>query len=379
MADTRLLMTGGALALALAAGFGLAKLTGRPPATEAETAASPPPRDTVAVAPEHLAVMQIAVEEAASSPFAAGIEAAGIVSASPGGEAVVTAQASGAVIRLSKRLGDPVRSGEVLATVSSREAAGMAADRSVADARAALARSNLARERRLFEQKVTPRQDLEKAEAELAAAEAEARRARTVAAAAHVAGPGGLAVVSPVSGRITQVSATLGAYVEPQTELFHIADPTKVQIEASVTGAEAARLKPGDTARVVTSTGATLQASVRSVTPTVSAETRAATVLVALPAGASVIPGEAVKVQFAPRVSGPAVVIVPEEAVQSVNGRDVVFLRTRTGFKAQPVTVSARSGGRAAIASGLAAGQSVATRNAFLLKAELTKGQEEEE
>jgi cobalt-zinc-cadmium efflux system membrane fusion protein len=69
---------------------------------------------------------------------------------------------------------------------------------------------------------------------------------------------------------------------------------------------------------------------------------------------------------------------VPDEAVQSVEGRDVVFVRTAKGFEARPVTVGQRSAGRAEIVSGLTAGQSIAARNAFLLKAELGKGEGEE-
>ena len=58
--------------------------------------------------------------------------------------------------------------------------------------------------------------------------------------------------------------------------------------------------------------------------------------------------------------------------------RDVVFVRTTTGFQAVPVTVGQRSAGRAEIVSGLKPGQAIAARNAFLLKAELGKGEGDE-
>jgi cobalt-zinc-cadmium efflux system membrane fusion protein len=51
---------------------------------------------------------------------------------------------------------------------------------------------------------------MEAAQAALAVAQAEARRAATVARAAHVSGSGGsVAIVSPISGRITAQTATL--------------------------------------------------------------------------------------------------------------------------------------------------------------------------
>ncbi|WP_163525983.1 efflux RND transporter periplasmic adaptor subunit, partial [Klebsiella oxytoca] len=61
--------------------------------------------------------------------LAAEIVAQATVAPSPTGEAIVTARAGGAVTRVFKRLGDPVRRGEALAIVESRDAAQIAADR----------------------------------------------------------------------------------------------------------------------------------------------------------------------------------------------------------------------------------------------------------
>src|SRR3546814_1277799 len=68
---------------------------------------------------------------------------------------------------------------------------------------------------------------------------------------------------------------------------------------------------------------------------------------------------------------------VPQDAVQTLGDRSVVFVRTRQGFKAQTVRVGTRSGGMVEIASGLPANTVIATTNAFLLKAELGKGSAE--
>src|SRR3546814_16778019 len=79
------------------------------------------------------------------------------VTAAPSGEAIVTARAGGAVTRLFKRLGDPVRAGETIAIVQSRDAAQIAAERVAADARSTLAQKNLHREKTLLDQKVSAR------------------------------------------------------------------------------------------------------------------------------------------------------------------------------------------------------------------------------
>src|SRR3546814_15455431 len=98
----------------------------------------------------------------------------------------------------------------------------------------------------LYEQKVTARADYEQAQAEAAAAAAEARRAQVAAGAANVTRDGsGAIVASPISGRVTAESVSLGAFVQPETELFRIADPSKVPIEAAGGPIDARRTASG--------------------------------------------------------------------------------------------------------------------------------------
>ena len=376
--NRRLMATAAAVVIAAGAGFGIAKLTSRPATPATPTAAAAKGPQALELPASYLAAATIGVETVRAGNMSAEVLAPATVVSAPNGEAVVTAHVAGTMVRLNKRLGDPVRAGEVLALVESRDASAAAADRAVADAKVTLARKVAAREQRLYEQRVSPRQDLEMAQAELAAAEAEARRARSAASAVHVSGDGrSAAVSSPLAGRITAQAATLGAYVQPETELFRVADARFVQIEASVTGPDAARISPGDAATLVTQDGTKLNAVVRSVTPTLSSQSRTATVVLA-PSGAypSLTPGSTLQARIMPKAAGAGSIVIPDEAIQKVDGRDVVFVRTPKGFVVQPVVVSSRSGGRASVSSGLRAGQVIATRNAFLLKAELSKGDE---
>lgn len=379
--NTRLMMTAAAVVVAGGVGFGIATVTMRPPpAGPAETAKTAGPQ-IVEVPAAHLAAVGIAVETVRAGNLGGEILAPALVTPAPNGEAVVTAHAAGTIVRLAKRLGDPVRAGEALALIESRDAASAAADRSTAQAKLDLARKVVAREQRLNDQGVSARQDLEIAQAELSAAQAEARRANASAGAVHVGSDGrSAAVVSPIAGRVTAQTATLGAYVEPNAELFRVADPRFVQVEAQVGPADAARLAPGDAAVLVRADGTTIDAVVRSVTPTLSGETRTATVLLTPGTSAGLTPGVGLQARLLPKAGSAGAtgsVIVPDEAIQNVDGRDVVFVRTAKGFQVQPVVVTSRSGGRASIASGLVNGQSVATRKAFLLKAELQKGGDE--
>jgi cobalt-zinc-cadmium efflux system membrane fusion protein len=371
-----------ALALAIASGFGIAKLTGPEKTPEVQTTAGPASAvRTLEIPASHLEVANIVIEAVSTGSLSTDILAPGTATAAPNGLALVTAHTGGTVVKLSKRLGDSVNAGEILALVESRDVAGIAADRSVADAKVALARKSAAREQHLYDEKVTPRQDLEAAQAELAAAEAESRRAHLSADSAHIADDGrSAAVVSPISGRITHQAISLGEFVQPETELFRVVDPRFVQLEAPVTVSDAARITPGDSAQIMPASGKSLSATVRAVSPALDPQSRAATVVLSLAEGQDgIVPGETLQVRISPKLVGPAAILIPDEAIQRLDGRDVVFVRTDTGFTVQPVTVAARGNGRASVISGLQTGQKIATRNAFLLKAELGKGAEDEE
>lgn len=320
----------------------------------------------------------IQTETLAAGSLHAEILGHGNVVAAPDGEAMLTARADGTVSRITKRLGDSVAAGEVVAYLESRDAAGIVAERSAAASRATAARLALARERRLFDAKVTARQDLEAAQAVMAEAEAELRRTQASAAAAGVSGNGRhLAITSLISGRISKADARLGAHVLAGTELFRVVDPSRIQIEAAVPAADARRIQPGDRGMIV-GTGDAMPATVRSATPSLDPASRTATILLVADSVRDLTTGQGVRVRITPKAAAASDrIIVPEEAVQSMDGRDAVFVRDKQGFRVTPVTTGRRSGGRIEIASGLKPGAVIATRGAFLLKAELGKGEAE--
>lgn len=321
----------------------------------------------------------IVTEAVSSGGLASEIIAQGFVATTSEGEAILTARADGAIVRITQHLGDNVRQGETIALLESREAATLTADRSAATARVAAARSAYNREKRLFDARVTARQDLEAAQAILAEAEAELRRAQSAAGASKLAGDGRtMAIVSPITGRLTKADARLGAYVLAGTDLFHVADPNRLQVNASVLPTDARRVSVGDTAVIELADGETRAATVHSITPALDAQSKTAT-LVLLPQGAAQLTaGQGVRVRVRPGGQpSDGRMTLPEESVQTVEGKNMVFVRGPKGFQATEVVIGERSGGRIEIISGIPAGAIVATKGAFLLKAELGKGEAE--
>jgi cobalt-zinc-cadmium efflux system membrane fusion protein len=376
----------GAAALILAGGLGfaIARWTApQPPAVPQPEAVGPA---ILKLDPKEIAAAGILTEPVTAGAVGAEILAPAAATAQPNGVAALMAHAEGVISRLNKRLGDPVKAGEVLATVDSKDAAQLASDRASADARAVLARNIAAQEEALYRQGATSKRSLETAQASLAAAQADARRARNAAATANLASDGhSIAVISPLTGRITAQTAQLGAFVRTETELFRVSDPRLIQVEAQLTARDAARVQPGDAATLLLPNGSTARVSVRSVAPALDPLTRTQSVVLTVPSnlerGSALAPGETLQVRIRPSAaSGSATAIaVPEEAVQTIDGHDSVFVQTDSGFAVRHVAVGSRSAGQAAIVSGLQAGERIATRNAFLLKAELGKGAEDEE
>ncbi|WP_428630630.1 efflux RND transporter periplasmic adaptor subunit [Sphingopyxis sp.] len=321
----------------------------------------------------------IVTETIQSGGLGSEILAQGIVAATPEGEAVLTARADGAITRINRRLGDYVQAGDTVAVMESRDAAAIASERSSATARLALARSTYAREKKLFDARITAKQDLEAAAAALSEAESEARRSQSAASAAKVSGDGRtVAVTSLISGRVTKSDAKLGSYVLAGTELFRVSDPRRIQINASVLAADARRIRPGDTAVIELLGGETVNATVRSATPSLDPDSKTATIVLVPDGIGGLTPGQGLRARIKPQAAADSTLIaLPEEAVQTVEGREVVFVKTAKGFQATTVVTGKRGGGRIEIVDGVKPGAVIATKGAFLLKAEIGKGEAE--
>ena len=253
------------------------------------------------------------------------------VAASPTASARIDARASGVVRSVGKTLGDYVARGETVARIESADAAALASQVSAARARVSELSAAYERERRLFEENVTARQDLEAARANLSVARSELQRAQAAVAAAGVSGDGrSLAVTSPLAGRITAAPIVLGAFVDAGEELYRVVDPNGLQIEVALPSAEASRIQPGDEAVLVVGDGREIGARVRSVTPSLDPESRSATAVLSLSRGVPGLqPGAFLQARIRP--SGEIDrdrIAVPEDAIQVVEGRDVVIVRT---------------------------------------------------
>jgi len=306
------------------------------------------------------------------------IELPATIDGDPQATQVVSAAIAGRVVALNRNLGERVSRGQTIAVIESREAAQLKGEVEAARARLALANSNLAREQRLFSQRVSPEQDL--IAAQTAATEARIVLIQAQSQVSATGGGGGglnrLGIVAPLSGQVIARPVVLGQTVAADAELFRVANLSKVSLSLNLKPEDAGRIRPGATV-TVTASGRSATARISFVSPALDVQTRLVPAIASLDNGGGVWRvGEAVtaSVQLAGN-EGSATVRAPLTAVQTVEGKTVVFVRTATGFKATPVQLGDPAGDMVLIRSGLSGRERIATTGSFTLKAELGKSE----
>lgn len=377
--DRHWLMTGAAVALALGLGFAAARMTngggGAAPHAEAEGHAEETgAQGVVALTPEAAAAAGVTVA-AVGRGGGAGLMLPGRVEFAPGAEAVVDAPLPGAVVRVHVGAGSRVEAGSPLVTLRSPEGA---ASRAVTDAAAAAADAARAAERRdrdLFERGYVARARLEITEAEARRAEAELRAARARTAAYGAPGADGLVVVrSPIAGVVTRLTTRAGQVLhEEDQEVAAVADARRVELVFEAPPAAGAVLRAGDAVSARTADGRTVAGVVTAIAP---ANAAGVVTVRARPTGDLPPAGTILSARIAAG-TGAGALVVPSEAVQTVDGTPSVFVVEAGGFRARPVVAGRTADGRTEILSGLTGGERIAGAGAFLLKAELAKGEAE--
>lgn len=286
---------------------------------------------------------------------------------------VVSAAIGGRVVALTRNLGQSVRRGDTIAVIESREAAQLKGEVEASRARRALANANLAREQRLFAQAVSPEQDLIAARTAAIEASIAYRQARSQVSAAG--GGGGvlnrLGIVAPIAGQVIARPVMLGQTVAADSELYRIANLGQVSLALNLKPDDAGRVKPGNIV-TVTASGRQASARISFVSPALDPQTRQVPVIATLDntAGRWRL-GEPVTASV--QLSGSAAVRVPTTAVQTIEGKPVVFVRTPKGFAATPVMLGDAVGDTVIVRAGLTGREQIATVGSFTLKAELGK------
>ncbi len=178
---------------------------------------------------------------------------------------------------------------------------------------------------------------------------------------------------SPFDGTVIKVGVREGQYVTPQTELYMLADLSRVWVYVDVYEEDLPWIKQGDigemTVRAVP--GRTFRGKVTYIYPYMERKTRTARVrlefdnpdLLLKPEMFANITLRAGRVDDA--------VVVPSEAVVRSGERELIFVvRERGKFEPRPVTLGLSADGLVQVVDGLKAGEEVVTSAQFLIDSE---------
>ncbi|MFN8243760.1 MAG: efflux RND transporter periplasmic adaptor subunit [Ferruginibacter sp.] len=177
----------------------------------------------------------------------------GVVSPDESRQVKVYALVSGKINNLSVELGDYVKKGQQLAVLQSTEAAGAANDLSLAESNVAIAKKSMESTKDLFKTNLATERDYISTELEYNKALSELNRARQVAAITGGKGPYH-SITAPISGYIIdkQVTANSQVRADNSSNLFTIADLSKVWIMANVYESDIPAMKVGVEVKVTT-------------------------------------------------------------------------------------------------------------------------------
>jgi cobalt-zinc-cadmium efflux system membrane fusion protein len=270
-------------------------------------------------------------------------------------------------VRRHVKLGDEVKAGAQLVTLSSVEV-------SEAQGELAVAEQEWKRVESLGADAVSGRRY---AEARIAVEQARAKaRAYGTSGTSRSAASGEFTLAAPHAGRITEDAFVVGERIEPGRTLFRLVDERVVWIDATVP-AEMARNVAGGSAATVVLGDARLTGTVLRQAHRTSEATRNAIIRIEVDNRDDRLhAGDYVDVYLESRGLPRPQISVPNDALALLEGRPVVFRQDAEGAL-EPVEVRTGSviGDRTLIEEGLNDGDTVVVEGAFALKAQLLKAQ----
>ena len=176
---------------------------------------------------------------------------------------------------------------------------------------------------------------------------------------------------APANGTIIQRHIVKGEMLSTENEIFTIADLNSVWANLNLSKRYLSYIKKGDRISILSNNGQRTSGIIDIIYPIVDSQTRMVTTRVVIDNKSgkwkpgSFITGEiSVAVDRLP-------VVVPKNAVQNIDGENVVFVEVKTGFKPIPVTIGESDKNNVEIISGLTVGRTYVKEGAFKLKAQM--------
>jgi membrane fusion protein, heavy metal efflux system len=307
----------------------------------------------------------------------------------------------GRVEKVYANLGDYVHKGEILARMHSHDVHDAraayqtaVADSAKFDSAQALAQTEYDRTQRLYALKATSLEQTQIAHQELINAQTEAKNARIAVARerthledtlgvpadipenSHNENDELVPIATPASGYVLEKNVTPGVTIQPSTDAFVVGDLSRLWMLASVRADQLARLHVGQSAVVSLpdAPGKSFSGKVANLGQRFDSTTRQMQVRIEFMNTGGRLRPEMLATAELPVGEKKAALLVPEDAVQQVNGQDAVFVRLSADhFVVRPIQAGDSAQGMVRVISGIKPGDQVVTQGSFLVKSQLLR------
>ena len=335
----------------------------------------------------------VVVTPAAMAPMPQRLHVTGSVQPIDSSIAHIRPLARGRLDQVLVKIGDRVSAGQVLAQLDNIEAGEISAQYNTARAdlqrlkiQLAAQQRQVERNRRLAEIGAVPQKEYEFSLAEqqgleegihaqestIAGLSARLRRFG-ISDTGENAAPT-TAIRAPFAGVIIRMAAAPGDVVESGSELFALADLSTVYVHAQVYEKDLGQIRIGAPAFITVDAypGAPFTGHVASISDLIDPQTRTASVRCLVANAGTRLKLEMLAAIDFPTSTKRTTLSVPADAVQAVEGKSVVFVRTSPDrFSIRRVETGLTSEGRTEIVKGLSEGDPVVSKSAFALKSVL--------
>ena len=342
--------------------------------------------NVVKLTPEVMREFGVTTEEAGPGVISHAITRPAEISFNMNRFAHVVPRVTGITKSISASQGQTVKMGQELAVLESRELAELKAAYLAASERLVLAKEDFDRIKALRDKQITSEKSYLTSRTAFAEARIAVRSAKQKLNSIGIGDEVLQAIAkapdsvltqytlrAPMGGMIVKRHLVQGELVTTEREAFTIADTSSVWINISLYSSDIPKVDTGKHVALKTENGHAAEGTISFVSPDVSEQTRTATARVVLKgASRNFRPGMFIKASI--KVSDEAVAVrIPKSALQNNDGREVVFVNDSGQFKPRPVKIGRRNGKFAEVVSGLRSGEVIAAKNAFLIKAQLSK------
>jgi RND family efflux transporter MFP subunit len=186
--------------------------------------------------------------------------------------------------------------------------------------------------------------------------------------------PSVLPLASPIGGKLVELKAARGQSVEPSFTLARVADLSRLWVELAVYEGDIGRIRANDKVEVTPQTDAKVVVfgTVAHVGDMIDLDSRTAPVRIKVDnKDLALRPGQSVIAKIHATALPRAVLLIPQEAVTSVDGKPTVFVaHDDTSVEPRTLVLGARDATRVEVISGLLPDERVAVGGVFALKSE---------